>query len=458
MPTITSERLTIGMLFVAIVVLACLSPVQSDTWWQLRAGEEFWRTGRVPLVDTYSWTASGRPWPNHEWLTSVIFYLAQSIGGMPLLQTIAASAIAGSMWLMWRLLRGSFEIRFLLFAACLVASTGSWAVRPQVFSMLMFALVCTLAASNRWIWIPAVIALWTNLHAASVFGVVALVGAVAATSIAHRRVDRRQLAIVVASIVATLASPLGVGLWSDVVASIGRSQTNLIIEWRPTTFMPTMWPFWAIAAAMPFALWHRRRLLDDRALILAGMALATTPLAIRAVRNVPLFLIVAVPALTAIVAAGRVERARRPVRERTGANAAILGGAAVFGLAIVALTWLRPPPSLGWQPISSDAIAAISGCRGSLYNTFEQGGVLIWFVRDRPVFLDNRQDPYPADLLAESRRVEISGDYSALFGQHDIRCAVMPPDSPTAAALAGDGRWVRAFADDRWALFQRASP
>jgi hypothetical protein len=457
-PTITSERLTIGLLFLAVVALACLSPVQSDTWWQLRGGEAFWQTGQVPLTDTFSYTVTGRPWPNHEWLTSAVFYGLWSAGGMMLLQAAAAAAIVAAMWLSWRLTRGSFELRFLVFAACLVASTGSWAVRPAVFTMLMFAITCTLAAGGRWLWLPALIALWTNLHAASILGVVGAAGAVAARSLVYRRVDTRGLLIVIACVAATLLSPLGAGLWTEVIASIARSNTNLIIEWRPTTFTPTMWPFWALAVALPVALWMRWKQLDDRAIVLSGIALAVAPLAIRAVRNVPMFLIAAVPAITAVLSAGDPVRAPRAIRERTGVNAAILVVAALFVAAFVALSWMRPASSLGWRPISKAAADAISACRGNLYNTFEQGGVLIWFVRSRPVFLDNRQDPYPPGLLSLSRYVEVTGDYTALFATYDIRCAVVPPDSATAAALARDARWIKPFADARWAVFQRASP
>jgi hypothetical protein len=52
--------------FVGIATLACLSPVQSDTWWLLRAGQEIWLQHHIPLTDSYSHTAAGLYWPNHE--------------------------------------------------------------------------------------------------------------------------------------------------------------------------------------------------------------------------------------------------------------------------------------------------------------------------------------------------------------------------------------------------------
>ena len=76
-----SEQLAIGFLLTAMGVLAALAPVQSDTWWLLRAGEDIWQSGSVPLIDTYSHTAAGRYWWNHEWLTEIVFYGAHRTGG-----------------------------------------------------------------------------------------------------------------------------------------------------------------------------------------------------------------------------------------------------------------------------------------------------------------------------------------------------------------------------------------
>jgi hypothetical protein len=44
---------TIAFLFV-VFALACLMPLQSDTWWHLRAGQEMWSRGLVMLHDEFS--------------------------------------------------------------------------------------------------------------------------------------------------------------------------------------------------------------------------------------------------------------------------------------------------------------------------------------------------------------------------------------------------------------------
>ena len=53
------------------------------------------------------------------------------------------------------------------------------------------------------------------------------------------------------------------------------------------------------------------------------------------------------------------------------------------------------------------AVAAVRGCPAQIYNRFYDGGFLIWFVPERPVFIDNRQDPYPSPFILETTEVEL---------------------------------------------------
>ena len=96
-------------------------------------------------------------------------------------------------------------------------------------------------------------------------------------------------------------------------------------------------------------------------------------------------------------------------------------------------------------------LAAVRACPGPLYNRYNEGGYLIWLAPERAVFVDSRQDPYPADFVEEALRVEARGDYAATFARFGIRCAFLPEDSPTRARLARDG-WATRFSDDKWTV------
>ena len=77
-------------------------PAQNDTFWHLRAGQDIWRTGHVPRVDHDSHRFAGAPWPDHEWLTQALMYLAYRAGGMPGLQSGAAALVLAAAALTWR--------------------------------------------------------------------------------------------------------------------------------------------------------------------------------------------------------------------------------------------------------------------------------------------------------------------------------------------------------------------
>jgi hypothetical protein len=455
-PNVTSERLAVGLVFVVIGLLACLAPTQSDTWWHLRAGQDIWRTGSIPLHDGYSYTATGAFWPNHEWLTQAIFYPLYWVGGMPLLTGFCATLIVVALSFSWRLTEGAFEVRFLLFAACLATGAGGWAIRPQMFSLAAFMLTCALLVANRPLWLPPIFVVWTNLHGAVALGVVAVLAALLADTIAHRRVSPSLAGAAAGCLLATCLSPLGFHFWPEIIASMQRSQIYQLSEWQSPGFSPALWPFWVVATALPVAAIVWRSRLDARTMTLTAIALAMLPLALRSMRNVSVFLLVAVPALTALARPrDRAARVGPDPKEHGRVNAGILIAAASMAAAVVALAWLAPAPLLGWRPITAPAIGAIATCADPIYNTYGEGGVLIWFAPQKRVFIDNRQDPYSQELLRANHRLEFEGDYHELFNQYGVRCAVVPPTSPITHALRADPAWSVNYTDDRWTVLTR---
>ena len=79
-------------------------PAQSDTFWQLRAGQEMAASGSVMLHDAFTYSVRGGFWPNHEWLSEVLFYGLWRAGGMPALAAFAASMALLAWVLVWRVM------------------------------------------------------------------------------------------------------------------------------------------------------------------------------------------------------------------------------------------------------------------------------------------------------------------------------------------------------------------
>jgi hypothetical protein len=323
-------------------------------------------------------------------------------------------------------------------------------MRPQALTMACLMLACLALIRGRYGWLPPLFLVWTNLHGAVVLGLVALVAAGAADAVTMRRVPTRLIAVTAACAAMTLLSPLGFQLWTFIAESTARSRTYELIEWLPPDFRAELLPFWAMAAAIPGLALVRWPSLDLQSRRLTAISLAMLPLALGAVRNVSVFMLVAVPAASALMAGSRLEA--NPAGRRRDArllNTAILAVAIATGSVAVGMAWLRPPKQLGWQPLSPDAIEAVRNCDFPLYNTYGDGGPLIWFVPEVPVFIDNRQDPYPPDLLAANLALETTGSYTDVFEQYRIRCAILPIESAAARNLERDPRWSRIHVDER---------
>jgi hypothetical protein len=453
----TLERSLERLLFVGVAVLACLMPAQNDTWWHLRAGYEMLSSGAVLLRDEFSHTVFGAYWSNNGWLSQVIFALLHRAGGLPLVTAVCAGCVATGLWFVYDSTSGSRLQRTLLLAGVVSGATITWALRPQVFTLLLVGATVWLTARDRWTGLPVLFWMWANLHSAVGLGLLVLAGAVIGRFLADRRVAPRVLVICALCGLATLATPQGLMYWPDIVASMRRSQANTISEWRAPEWPPAHLAFWVAAVALPVFTAARGRSLRGAEWGCVCAALLLLPVALRSMRNISPFLMVACPAIGVLLAQRSAKAPRQretPVSRRV--HDWLLAAACIAAAAVVARAWYDPPPRMGWRPMSAAAAAAVERCPGPLYNSYVDGGPIIFFAPRQPVLLDSRQDPYPISLVQAEGEVERTGDYKAFFDQYGIRCAAVAPAGRVRGRLERDG-WIRRFADDQWVVLERPS-
>ena len=155
--------------------------------------------------------------------------------------------------------------------------------------------------------------------------------------------------------------------------------------------------------------------------------------------------------------AGRAAARRRQPRS-PAPQPRVPGAISVAAVAFVAATFRSSPAHLNWRPIGTRALAAARACEGPLYNHYDDGGTLIWFLPGKPVFVDGRQDPYPLPFLLEVSAVEAGAQpHRPLFDRFGIRCAFLPTSSTTVAALDKEG-WTTRFRDGKWAVLEAPAP
>jgi hypothetical protein len=451
------QRFSAVLYFLVVGFAACLMPAQNDTWWHLRAGKEILESGRVPLRDSFSHTVNGGYWPDHEWLSQVVFYGLYRIGGLPLLTGFNAVVVTSTWVIAWRLAPWTSTMHLAVSAIGVMLFAQQWSLRPQIFTLLFLVLTPWFIMRRRYIWfLPLMFAVWANLHGGVMLGMILLTGTAVLEMVLQRRPLVRPVALTAACALATGLTPLGFSVWAEVPAALSRSRSYGIAEWKaPTLTDPLLAPFWLLGTLLLWLLittkpWRRA---PHRRDVPVWGALALLPLALSASRNVSPFAVLVVPAVNRLLQS-RFPSPGRAVGERPRLNSLILALTAVFGVGGVGYAWSTEIPRLQWQPLPRELTAAISACPEQVYNRYDEGGYLIWFAPSRKVFIDSRQDPYPPELMQEHMRVEASGEYEPTFSRYSIRCAFLPAQSLLAQRLMSE-RWTDLYRDDNWVVLAR---
>ena len=91
----TTRRPLTVILALGLFTMTIRGVSDPDVWWHLRTGELIVQQHHVPHTDPFSFTRSGQPWTNHEWLSDVIIYSvyrATGFGGLMLFFGIVIAA------------------------------------------------------------------------------------------------------------------------------------------------------------------------------------------------------------------------------------------------------------------------------------------------------------------------------------------------------------------------------
>src|SRR6188768_504293 len=236
---------------------------EPDLWWHLAQGREA-AAGHLVRTNLFSFVHPDYPQSYTSWLFDLGSYVLWTRGGPAALQAAQALLIAATLGAIALACR----IRSSAAAAIAVCVFG-WMIleprslpRPHVLSFLGLAVCVWLVERARaarsskplW-WLPAVVAVWSNVHLECVFGI-ALVGIFAASELARPRDFTRQeaakaIGIVAIALLATTCNPYGFGLLRYTYENSFVPQVLDIAELRPP-YLPNYRAFfaWTIAGAV----------------------------------------------------------------------------------------------------------------------------------------------------------------------------------------------------------------
>jgi len=507
-----AKRLLVWVLFAGIFAMALRPAADWDMWWHLRSGAAIVQARSIPLTDPFSHTRFGHPWVDQSWLAQVGLYGVYRLGGFGGLALGLAFAVVATFALVFWASSGHLYVRVAGVLLAALASAVFWSVRPQMASLFLAAAVGALVRryrqrGGRALWLlPPLFALWANLHAAWMAGLLLLacgvVGEVAnalassgrsgslsgrtspfpqppaaATPSLSAEPGERGLGVSevragalalagLLSVAAISLNPQGprMLLYPFQTVGIGVLQ-QFIQEWASPDFHrlqfhPFLWLWlatvWALACSPLEKDWGD----------LLAFALFSA-MAFTAGRNVALFAVVATPLLTAHGTAVLEPALRRLTGASSGGTrlAPVNWGIAVLvALAVAARAWAGPlnPLAVAQEqgarfPVQAAEAILRERPPGPLFNSYNWGGYLLWRLYPAyQVYVDGRTDLYGDEVLREYLQVvRLEPGWEEALARRGIRLVVVEAGEPLANRLRADPDWEPFYADGLAAVFVR---
>lgn len=490
------ERWVFAVTLILVFIMAARTPLDSDLWWHLRSGEVTWTSRQILLTDVFSYTRAGAAWVNHSWLGQVVLYGLYRVGSYLAISACVAGVATLALGLLARTMEGPAILRsFLLVLATSVAALA-WPARPQIFSFLLIALVGSILYRYKWeqvdrlSWLIPIFILWSNLHGGYVLGLLWIGMVIAGELLNHllgytgeeilsfQKIFRLAFFGLIAGF-AVLLNPNGIQTWLIPFQTVGvNALQNLISEWASPDFHQfVQLPFLAVIILTIFCIGTSGRRLDgsDFTLLAGFMALGLV-----ARRNFGPFALAAIPVLSrhlwpAIqLWVSRVQpilqeygllrkiswsrpTSNRPAVKRwvnlgvllfLGISAAIkVVGVSLPGVVERYENEIFPAKAVTWVQEHHP--------QGTLFNSYDWGGYLIWRLRDYPVFVDGRTDLYNDEIISQWIQVmNARPGWEHVLDRWGVHLVMVPPDWPINSILPRSG-WSVLYQDQQAVVYGR---
>ena len=386
-----------------------------------------------------------------------------------------AAIVAISLWMVYLRCPGRPYIAgiFILWGA--TASAPIWGVRPQMFSLLLASIfLLILERSDKypgllW-WTAPLTVLWVNLHGGYLVGIGLMILFLADNVLelmfgsedwkkAAPHLRRLALALFACLVVVPL-NPNGTRMYRYPLETIrSRSMQSYVEEWfSPNFHQAKELPFLLMLLAVLLAQGLSLRRFRARELLLL---LVTTWLALHSARHIAIFVLVAVPMLSASAQFCLEERGAAswvgstvssPRLPRMPINVMILVAFAVFSIARVRAV-IRDQPKTEAQHFPAAAVSFLARQRppGPIMNNYNWGGYLIAkLYPEYRVFIDGRADLYGDSFMDDfSATYHLTDGWKRPIEQWHIRTILLPPDAPLATALRSQAGWKEIYADSQ---------
>jgi hypothetical protein len=477
------------------MLIAAIQPVTDpDFWWHITTGNWILSHHAVPRHDLFTFTVTDHRWITHEWLSEVLLSVLYAAGRLPLVSLVLAGVTATGFLLVYLAIdrRVNFVIAGLALALGVAAANPIWGPRIQMITFALSALTylwvkrfCE-GGSRALYLLPAVMLVWVNLHAGFVLGYAILGLALGVEGIRYllRRPAamsflrlRAMAAVLTASVAAAIVNPNGWDIYLYPFQTGGSpEQQRLIVEWFSPNFqMPQIWAFEAMIVLIIGGLALSRRVEPRQfLLLLVGLGLA-----LHSVRNLSLFMLVAVPALADYAQQARELVSLRWPRRMPKTTPVTFALNAVMIVLVVAIVAVASLPSLLQRidgklvardfPIKAADFLVQHPAPGHMLNVYGWGGYLIFrlygHTPPQPVLIFGDAALAGDQLLRDYDHLQSLGsDQAQLLDRYQINWVIFHSNDPIITELRqihnapGSTGWFELRTFDKATIMMRDTP
>lgn len=474
----------------AIFIVALAPRLDTDFWWHLKDGQYITSHLVVPSRDFMSYTMTGHPWTDHEWLAEIGIWGSYSLAGLWGPIVLFAFAIAGTFAMLYgrmRLLRIQPVLALFVMAMSFMASSASWGPRIQMITLFFlsaYLLVLDRFRRSRnhrlFILFPVMMLFWANIHGGFVLGPVVL-GITVVGEWLNRRTHHpdawteRNIKMLTfacaASFAVTIVNPNTYRqLLYPLTFVLPNAYTNLIQESASPNFhLPVMMLFEAMLLLLISAFFIARPRVNWTHLF---MVLAFTHLALSQVRNVAIWAVVIGPLVAVYLQASgpalgelfpRLVPRRRPVDRTRGAAFSLLFLVLLAIVYPLEATHFVNANSLRQAEDSQYPSGAIAYMKSHqlpphVFASYNWGGYLLWntFPRYRD-YMDSRADTLYNDRILSAYIEAYAGGphWRRVLNRYSVGDVLIEPTAPLAQLLTESHGWKQVYRDSVSVLFTR---
>lgn len=384
-----------------------------DTPWHLAAGDLIRSTGHIINPNTWSFISPDHPWYNLAWLWDLRLSIINSLLGLQGLfhsQLVVQSVIIAALaYAVIRRGKASFDPIIIILALAVIAMIHFPGVRPQSFTFLMVIIFHHLLHKSRTNYrlpyiLPVLAILWDNMHGGGIAGFT-LIGAYAFEAYVTKKIKwlKSLLVSFIGCMLAILVTPLGRGVITGLLGTLGNGITLQIAEWRSYQFLSFLGlDFFLISYLLAAPLHDKKISIADK--LISSFWLAASLIA---TRNSMIFILVSAPLL-----AERLERILphkstfNPNRKRyrfyipiAFAVIAILATHFPLRMYVTGKNNIIDPKMV---PVQEMAFLKKNYPGFPVINSYEYGGYMIYFNgKTNPILQDGRAaTAYPSQVTS----------------------------------------------------------